>query len=195
MAGITRTATLPDSADKADFYSLVDSSTVTGITNSDIDSAAAIAYSKLNIGAGAIADSKLAQITTASKVAISAIASLTGAIQVVIDGGGAAISTGKKIQIECPYAVTLSRYTMIADQSGSIVIDVNRSTYSGFNTTASICGSGKECTISGAYKAQDTDISNWTDVTIDAGDILEFEVDSCTDITRVTLSLLFTRTA
>lgn len=195
MAGITRTATLPDSAAKADFYSLVDSSTVTGITNSDIATGAAIAYAKLNIGAGDIVDTKLSQITTASKVAISSIATFAGAIEVVIDGGGAAITTGKKVQIEMPFPVTLSRYTMIADQAGACVIDVNRSTYSGFPTTVSICGSGKECTITATnQKAQDTDISDWTDVTLDEGDIVEFEIDSCTTITRVTLSLKFTRT-
>lgn len=45
------------------------------ITNAKVNSSAAIAYSKLNIGAGAIADSKLAQITTASKVSAAAITS------------------------------------------------------------------------------------------------------------------------
>lgn len=64
---ITRGTTLPDSSSKTDFHNLVDASTgsVTNIVNADIDSAAAIA------------DSKLAQITTASKVHGS---SLTGTL-------------------------------------------------------------------------------------------------------------------
>jgi hypothetical protein len=128
-----------------------------------------------------------------------AIAALTpdpdGTILAVIDGGGGVITAGKKLQLEIPFACTLNRYTMVADAAGAIVIDVNRSTYANFPTTASICGGGKECTIAATnQKSQDTDISNWTSVAIAAGDVLEFEVDSCTTITRCTLSLKYTRT-
>jgi len=127
--------------------------------------------------------------------AIEAQVIQNGVILAIIDGGGSAITTGKKIHIEVPFACTLNRYTMIADQAGAIVIDVNRSTYADFPTTASICGSGKECTIAATnQKSQDVDIADWTSVAVAAGDILEFEVDSCTTITRVTLSLKFTRT-
>ena len=184
-------------------HSLVDSGTVTNIVNDDIDASAAIA------------DSKLAQITTAGKVsgtALTGLASipsgagvipdanvnvpkLTGTIQVVIDGAGGTITTGKKVQLEIPFACTLNQYTMVADAAGAIVIDVNRSTYANFPTTASICGGGKECTISATnQKSQDTAITDWTSDDIAAGDILEFEVDSCTTITRCTLSIKFTRT-
>lgn len=60
---LTRGTTLPDSSSKADFHNLVDNATATisGITNADIDSSAAIA------------DSKLAQISTANKVKAGAI--------------------------------------------------------------------------------------------------------------------------
>ena len=63
---VTRGTTLPDSSGKADFHALVDSATatITNIVNADIDAAAAIA------------DSKLAQITTASKVSGAAITAL-----------------------------------------------------------------------------------------------------------------------
>lgn len=48
---ITRGNTLPNSADKADFYNLIDQATasISGITGSEIDSSAAIAASKLNL--------------------------------------------------------------------------------------------------------------------------------------------------
>lgn len=59
----TRTTTLPDSSQKADFHNLVDATTlaVSAIVNADIDSAAAIV------------DTKLATISTASKVNTSAL--------------------------------------------------------------------------------------------------------------------------
>ena len=61
MATVAVTNTLPDSANKADFYSIVDNATVTEIVNADIAASANIA------------DSKLATITTAGKVNVSAL--------------------------------------------------------------------------------------------------------------------------
>jgi len=58
---VTHGGTLPDSAEKSDFYNLVDQASVSGIIDSDISSSAAIQ------------DSKLAEITTANKVNISAL--------------------------------------------------------------------------------------------------------------------------
>jgi hypothetical protein len=56
MSVISRTGTLPDSANKADFYAIIDSSTVGSIENADIAAGAAIV------------DTKLATISTAGKV-------------------------------------------------------------------------------------------------------------------------------
>lgn len=61
MATVTVTNTLPDSSNKADFYSIIDNATVTAIVNADIAASANIA------------DSKLATITTAGKVNVSAL--------------------------------------------------------------------------------------------------------------------------
>jgi hypothetical protein len=60
---ITRVSTLPDSAAKADFHNLVDTATVavSDVVNADISSSAAIV------------DTKLATISTAGKVNISAL--------------------------------------------------------------------------------------------------------------------------
>jgi hypothetical protein len=66
MAGaITVTTTLPDSSNKADFYSLITSATLGGIVNDDVAADAAIV------------DTKLATISTASKVSGAALTSLT----------------------------------------------------------------------------------------------------------------------
>ncbi len=46
-ATVTHSGTLPDSANKADFYALIDGATVTGIVNADVSASAAIADSKL----------------------------------------------------------------------------------------------------------------------------------------------------
>ena len=75
MAQVTKGGTLPNSAAKTDFYTMIDSATVTGIVNADIASNAAIA------------DTKLAQITTTNKVNVSAI---TGTLPVANGGTGSA---------------------------------------------------------------------------------------------------------
>jgi hypothetical protein len=62
MAKIDKGGTLPDTGvTKAEVYALVDSATISEIVNADISNAAAIA------------DTKLATITTANKVNVSAL--------------------------------------------------------------------------------------------------------------------------
>jgi hypothetical protein len=117
-------------------------------------------------------------------------------ITFIIDGGGSAITTGQKGHLEIPFACTLTAWTLAADVAGAIVIDVWKDTYANFPPTDAdaMPGAGKEPTIAATnQKAQDTDISDWTTKAIAAGDILAFNVDSCTTITRVTLSLKATK--
>lgn len=110
----------------------------------------------------------------------------------MIDGGGSTVTTGSKGFIEIPFACTINQVTTLADQSGSVVVDIKKSTYSGFPTTASICASAKP-TLSSAQKAQDATLTGWT-TSVAAGDVLEFNVDSATTVTRVTVSLKVTKT-
>ena len=112
-----------------------------------------------------------------------------GAIAFIIDGGGSAITTGQKGHLEIPFKCEIERVTLLADQTGSIVIDIWKSTYADFPPTSanSICGTAKP-TISAAQKSQDATLTDWTK-TINAGDILAFNVDSVATITRVTLAL------
>lgn len=93
-------------------------------------------------------------------------------------------------------ACTLTAWTLLADTSGAIVIDIWKDTLANFPPTDadSMC-SGKEPTIAASgTNAEDTSITDWTTDDISAGDILRFNVDSCTSITRVTLALYFTKT-
>jgi len=116
------------------------------------------------------------------------------ALEFVIDGGGAAITTGIKGDIEVPFACTISAVTLLADQSGSIVVDVWKDTYANFPPTdADSITSATPPTISTATKAQDTTLTSWTK-SITAGNILRFNVDSCTTITRVTVSIKVLKT-
>jgi hypothetical protein len=110
-------------------------------------------------------------------------------ITFVIDGGGSAITTGEKGHLEIPFACTITQVTMLADQTGSIVVDIWRDSYANFPPTdADSITASAPPTISSAQKSQDSTLTGWT-TSISAGDILAFNVDSCSTIARVTLSL------
>jgi hypothetical protein len=117
----------------------------------------------------------------------------TGQITVVIDGGGAEITTGIKGDLEIPIGVTLTAVRMLADQSGSIVVDIWKDTYANFPPTdADSITAAAPPTISTATKSEDTSLTGWT-TSVTAGDILRFNVDSVTTIERVTISIRFTK--
>jgi hypothetical protein len=108
---------------------------------------------------------------------------------VVIDGGGSDITTGVKGDVVIPYDMTITSWTLLGNQDGDIVISLWKSTYETFppNLSGSITGSQKP-TLDSADKAQSTSLTGWT-TTITAGDIIRFNVDSCSGITRATLTI------
>lgn len=113
----------------------------------------------------------------------------TTSMGIVIDGGGSTITTGIKGDLVVPVACTIQSVTMVADQSGSIVVDIWKDTYANYPPTVAdtITASAKP-TITTALKSQDTTLTGWTTSVI-AGDTIRFNVDSVTSITRLTLSL------
>lgn len=111
------------------------------------------------------------------------------ALTFVIDGGGATITTGIKGDLEIPDDLTITRVTLLADQSGSIVVDLWVDTYANYPPTVAdtIVASAKP-TITTATKSQDVTLTGWT-VDLSAGSILRYNVDSVTTIQRCTVAL------
>lgn len=116
-------------------------------------------------------------------------ASITKAVGVTFDGGGSALVVNSKADIRVPYAGTITAVTMLADQSGSAVVDIWKDTYANYPPTAadSITAAAKP-TISADDQSVDTTLTGWT-TAITANDCLRFNVDSCSTITRLTLIL------
>ena len=110
-------------------------------------------------------------------------------IAFVIDGGGQAITTGIKGDLEIPFACEIMGVTLGADQTGSIQVDIWKDTYANFPPTDadSITASAVPA-ISSSNKYQDSTLTGWTK-SISAGDILRFNVDSVSTIQRCTVSL------
>lgn len=113
----------------------------------------------------------------------------TTAIEFVIDGGGSAITGGPKGFIQIPFNGTITAARLLADQTGSIVVDIWKDTYANYPPTDvdSVTGATPP-TITAAVKSEDTGLSGWT-TSIAAGDILGFNVDSASTVTRVTVVL------
>lgn len=106
---------------------------------------------------------------------------------ITIDGGGSAITTGVKGYLPIPFTCVINNWNIVADASGSIVVDVWKDTYANFPPTVAdtIAGSEKP-TLSSAQKNQDLTLSTWT-TTVTSGDVLGFNVDSATTVTRATV--------
>lgn len=116
---------------------------------------------------------------------------MISSINFTISNNGSAISTGTKGFLEIPFPCTITANRLVADQTGSIVIDLKKATYSGLFTTSSITASAKP-TLSSARKSEDTTLSGWT-TSVSAGDWLEVIVDSASTVTQVTLALTLRR--
>ena len=117
------------------------------------------------------------------------VSDTTKTITFVIDGGGSAITTGIKGDLEILQSGTIQQVTVLADQSGSIVVDVWSDAYGNYPPTdADSITASAPPTLSTAIKSQDTTLTGWT-TTITAGDTLRFNVDSITTVTRVTISI------
>ncbi len=101
-----------------------------------------------------------------------------------INGGGVQIATGlQRLPCVVPWNCTITGWQLLADQSGSIVVDIWKDTYANFPPVVgdSITASAKP-TITTATKAQSSTLTGWT-TTLSAGDILYYNVDSVTTIT------------
>ena len=109
-------------------------------------------------------------------------------VNMVIDWGGSTIEPGIKGDLTLP-ACTITEVMLLANESGSIVIDLWKGNYANFPPTEanSITGSSKP-TISSSTKFHDSALTGWT-TNIAEDDILRVNVDSCTAIKRCTLAL------
>ena len=130
-----------------------------------------------------------------STVTTTRIIGDTSVWSVVIDGGGSAITTGVKFDIEVPYNALVTAWDIFGDQTGSIVVDIWQDTYANFPpTVADTLSAGEKPTLSAASKNQDTSLNSGNGWAVTQGNILRFNVTSVTTVTRVSVCLKVTRT-
>lgn len=105
------------------------------------------------------------------------------------DNSGTVIPTGIMGDAQVPFACTILSATMLADQSGSAVVDIWKAAYANYPPLLanSIVASAPP-TITTATKMTDATLTGWT-TAVAAGDCLRFNLNSVTSITRLTIIL------
>jgi hypothetical protein len=111
-------------------------------------------------------------------------------VNFIIDGGGAAITTGQKGQLHIPFPATVTSWRVMADQGGSIVVDILRAN----NTvpTVSMIGGGNKPTLT-AQQFNAQSVSGWGSTVFASDDWFAFNVTSAATVTRVTVELQLVR--
>lgn len=119
---------------------------------------------------------------------IGNIGTVYSALIFTLDGSGATPATGIYGKIIIPYACTLISWQLLADQSGSAALDVQRTSYANFpNGFASIAGAD-EPTLSSEQKAENLSLTNWT-TALNQSDVLQFDLKSVSTVTLLSLVL------
>jgi hypothetical protein len=112
----------------------------------------------------------------------------------VIDNAGSAITTGVKIDYPVPYNCKITAWEIVADQTGSIVVDIWSDSYANFPpTVADTITTSEKPTLSSAVKNTDTSLNSGNGWTLTQGNWLRFNVDSISTCTRVTIKLTVVR--
>lgn len=178
------------------FSSTITASNLSGTNSGDqviamtVPTVLSVAGSPLS-GSGTLA---LSYSGTALPVANGGTGITTGLIEkfgLVLDGGGGTIASGTYAVASMPTAGVITSWVLLADISGSITIDIKKSTYSGYNTMTSITASALPA-LSSVIKNTDSTLTGWTK-SFSAGDVMQFVVSGVTSVTKVTLTVLYTR--
>lgn len=116
-------------------------------------------------------------------------APLPRTIGITVDGGGSALTTGVKGCFPIITGGTITSATLLADQTGSMVMDVWVDTYANYPPTdADSITASAPPTISSATKSQDVTLTGWTKIVGNDRTVC-YNIDSAATITRATLVL------
>jgi hypothetical protein len=118
----------------------------------------------------------------------------TADIELILGDGSSVVSTGIAGDLRVSFAGTITAAYAYAKETGSIAVDVWKDTHANYPPVdADSITASAPITLSSATKSEDTTLSGWT-TSVAAGDILRFNVDSATTVTRVTIGLRIVKT-
>lgn len=129
------------------------------------------------------------ELPTGDTIPQSAL-SLVRVAGVCFDGGSSDLASGLKQYVSVPQACTITRWRIMAYQSGSAQVDVWKDSWANFPPTdADTITNGNEPAITSAVNGEATDLSGWSSVAVAAGDVLAFYLDSVSGIKKLDIQL------
>lgn len=106
------------------------------------------------------------------------------------DGAGSVVVTGIKGYVTCPYAGTITGWTLVANQSGNLNIDIYKIASGVTLPNTSIVAGGLGPSLSGAAIAYSASLSTWGNTQVAVNDIFGWVVTGApSTITKFTFSL------
>jgi hypothetical protein len=127
-------------------------------------------------------------ITTSGTVAASTN-TRTRSVGAIFNGGSSTPTAGQTVFVYVPYSGTITAATLIADQTGSAVVDVwkvARTSVPG--TVANTITASDLPTLSSAVQETDTTLTGWT-TSVSAGDVVYFHLNSASTVTNLNVVL------
>lgn len=110
-------------------------------------------------------------------------------IPVVFDGLGSELVPGVWGDVPVHFDGTILRWRLITLEAGDLQIDVWKTDYSDFPGTVADTITGSDVpNVSGGQKNESTALTGWT-TDVNVGDVLRFNIDSVSAITKATLTL------
>lgn len=104
---------------------------------------------------------------------------------------GSVLSGGEEAWIRVRHNGTLKKWSLMGAPSGSVTVDVWVDSWANYPPTdADSITNGNEPSYTSAQKAESNDLSNWSVVTVSAGDIIKCHIDSVSSVEQLVLQLL-----
>jgi hypothetical protein len=152
-------------------------------------------------GAGDVTFAQLTGASGALQTQINSISSSGSAsvpfnlylakISMSIDAGTNTIETGFKGYFEATSDMTISGWNIVANRTGTILIDLFKTTYNNFSSFGSII-TGIPPSLNNQNKSYGNIMTGWN-IGVSRGDILEFVVKGCTGINKININITGTK--
>lgn len=109
------------------------------------------------------------------------------------DNSSLVLQPGVQGDVTVPFNCTITGVTLLSDVTGSMVMDIWKDSFANYPPTVlDSITSATPPTLSSASKYNDTTLTGWT-TSITSGDVLRFNLNSVSTITRYTIALTVRR--